>query len=221
MLSSAAEDYLKEVYKLQDTHDVASTNAIADRMKVSAASVTNMIKKLAEMGLVTHVPYQGITLTDAGQKVALEVLRHHRLLELYLAEAMGYSWDKVDEEAERLEHVISEEFEDKIDEMLGYPTTDPHGSPIPTKDGEIDTHRYDRLVDVAPGTSVIVRRVPDSNSDLLRYLGDLGLRPDTEVRVLSKGPFDGPLRIRVGETEHHLGHQVASCILVSYNGHRG
>jgi len=220
MLSSAAEDYLKEIYKLQDTCDVVSTNAIAERMKVSAASVTNMIKRLAEMGLVTHVPYQVIALTEAGQKVALEVLRHHRLLELYLSEAMGYSWDKVDEEAERLEHVISEEFEDKIDEMLGYPTTDPHGSPIPTKDGEIENRRYDRLIDVMPGTDAIIRRVPDSDPDLLRYLDGLDLKLKTKVEVLSKEPFNGPLRIRVGETEHHLGHQVASCILVTYNGYK-
>ena len=215
MLSSSAEDYLKEIYKLQDAHDVVSTSAIAERLKVSAASVTNMVKKLAEMSLVTHVPYQGITLTEGGQKIALEVIRHHRLLELYLSQAMGYSWDKVDEEAERLEHVISEEFEDKIDEMLGFPTEDPHGSPIPTKDGLIDKRRYRPLVEAPTGASVIVRRVPDSDPDLLRYLGELGLTPTTTVEVLSREPFDGPVKIRVGESEHHLGHQVASCILVS------
>ena len=215
MLSSSAEDYLKDIYKLQDDHNIVSTNAIAERVKVSAAAVTSMIKKLAEMGLVSHVPYQGITLTESGQKVALEVLRHHRLLELYLSQAMGYSWDKVDEEAERLEHVISEEFEDKIDEMLGFPTTDPHGSPIPSKDGVIEKRHYEPLSRVAVGVAAVVRRVPDSDPDLLRYVGELGLVPDTPISVLSRGPFDGPIQIRVGETEHHLGHQVASCILVS------
>ena len=126
MLTPATEDYLKTVYKLADANEVVATNAIAERMGVSAASVTNMMKKLSEMGLVEYVRYQGITLTEAGRKIALEIIRHHRLLEVYLAEAMGFGWDQVDAEAERLEHVISEEFEDKMDEMLGYPTTDPH-----------------------------------------------------------------------------------------------
>lgn len=214
MLTQAVEDYLKVVYKLQDVHNQVTTNGVAERMNVSAASVTNMVKKLAELGLVTHVPYQGITLTEAGQKVALEVIRHHRLIELYLAEAMGYSWDKVDAEAELLEHVISEEFEDKIDEMLGYPTTDPHGSPIPTKDGVIDKRRYDRLVDIEPGCSAVVQRIPDSDPDLLRYLETLGLKPETELAVIRKEPFDGPVLVRIGETEHHVGHQVASVVLV-------
>ena len=219
MLSQSAEDYLKVVYKLQDKHGEVATNAVSERMNVSAASVTNMIKKLADMGLVLHVPYQGVTLTETGRKVALEIIRHHRLLELYLAQAMGYSWDKVDAEAERLEHVISEEFEDKIDEMLGFPTLDPHGDPIPTKDGMIDKSRYDRLVDIDPGCSVVIRRVPDSDPDLLRYLGNLGLKPDTMVTVLKKEPFDGPVLVRIGETEHHVGHQVASGVLVAGAGY--
>jgi DtxR family Mn-dependent transcriptional regulator len=128
---------------------------------------------------------------------------------------MGYSWDKVDAEAERLEHVISEEFEDKIDEMLGYPKTDPHGSPIPTKEGIIDKHSYDRLIDIAPGKNAMVRRIPNSDPELLRYLGNLGLKPETEVAVLKKEPFDGPLLLRIGEEEHHIGHQVACGILVT------
>lgn len=221
MLSQSAEDYLKVVYKLQDAHGVVTTNAVSERMNVSAASVTNMVKKLADMGLVLHEPYQGITTTETGRKVALEIIRHHRLLELYLAQAMGYSWDKVDAEAERLEHVISEEFEDKIDEMLGYPTLDPHGAPIPTKDGIIDDSRYDRLVDIEPGCSVVIRRVPDSDPDLLRYIGNLGLKPDTMVAVLKKEPFDGPLLVRIGEAEYHVGHQVASNVLVTDIGYNG
>lgn len=216
MLTPATEDYLKTIYKLQDVDESVTTNAIAERMDVSAASVTNMMKKLADMSLVEYAPYQGITLTEGGRKIALEIIRHHRLLEVYLAEAMGFGWDQVDAEAERLEHVISEEFEDKIDELLGYPTTDPHGSPIPMKDGTIAKMDHERLVNITPGRSAVVRRVPDSDPALLRYLGDLGLRPDAEVAVLKKEPFDGPLCIRVGDQEHHVGHQVAHGVLVDY-----
>lgn len=214
MLTSAAEDYLKALYKLQERHAVVTTNAIAERMEVSAASVTGMMKKLADMGLVQHVRYQSISLTDAGRKIALEIIRHHRLLEVYLAEAMGYSWDQVDAEAERLEHVISEEFEDRIDALMGYPKLDPHGSPIPRKDGTIDRPDHERLVNIQPGCTAVVRRVPDRDPNLLRYLGNLGLKPETKVDVLKKEPFDGPLLIRIGETEHHVGHQVASSVWV-------
>lgn len=214
MLTPATEDYLKTVYKLEDANEVVATNAIAERMDVSAASVTNMMKKLSEMGLVEYARYQGITLTDAGRKIALEIVRHHRLLEVYLAEAMGFGWDQVDAEAERLEHVISEEFEDKMDEMLGYPTTDPHGSPIPKKDGTIARAEHEPLVNIAPGQSAIIRRVPDSDPALLRYLGELGLKPDATVVVLKKEPFDGPLLLRIGDREHHLGHQTAHGVLV-------
>ena len=214
MLTPATEDYLKTVYKLEDANEVVATNAIAERMDVSAASVTNMMKKLSEMGLVEYARYQGITLTDAGRKIALEIVRHHRLLEVYLAEAMGFGWDQVDAEAERLEHVISEEFEDKMDEMLGYPTTDPHGSPIPKKDGTIARTEHEPLVNIAPGQSAIIRRVPDSDPALLRYLGELGLKPDATVAVLKKEPFDGPLLLRIGDREHHLGHQTAHGVLV-------
>ena len=214
MLTPATEDYLKTVYKLEDANEVVATNAVAERMDVSAASVTNMMKKLSEMGLVEYARYQGITLTDAGRMIALEIIRHHRLLEVYLAEAMGFGWDQVDAEAERLEHVISEEFEDKMDEMLGYPTTDPHGSPIPKKDGTIARTEHEPLVNIAPGQSAIIRRVPDSDPALLRYLGELGLKPDATVVVLKKEPFDGPLLLRIGDREHHLGHQTAHGILV-------
>lgn len=214
MLTSAAEDYLKVIYKLQDSNRAGTTNAIAERMDVSPAAVTNMMKKLAEMGLVQHIPYQSISLTDTGQKIALEIIRHHRLLEVYLAEAMGYGWDEVDEEAERLEHVISEAFEDRIDALLGYPEFDPHGAPIPRKDGTIEKRDHISLGAVEPGGSVTVRRVRDSEPDLLRYLGQLGLRPDTIVEILSKEPFDGPLHIRIGNVEHHVGRQVANSVWV-------
>jgi DtxR family Mn-dependent transcriptional regulator len=221
MLSSAAEDYLKVVYKLQEANREVTTNAIAERLTVSPASVTNMMKKLAEMSLVIYVPYQQVTLTDSGRKIALEIIRHHRLLELYLAEAMGFDWDKVDAEAERLEHVISEEFEDRIDEMLGFPTTDPHGSPIPSKDGTVARNDHNRLVDIEEGMTVVVRRVPDSDPDMLRYLGDIGLRPDVSVDILKKEPFEGPILIRIGDVERHVGRQVAGRVMVDCAGKTG
>ena len=214
MPTPATEDYLKAIYKLQENAGAASTNAVADRMGVSAASVTNMMKRLSETGLVEHRPYQAIRLTEAGRKIALEIIRHHRLLEVYMAEALGFTWDQVDAEAERLEHVISEEFEDKIDAMLGYPTKDPHGSPIPAKDGSIVSTKHDRLSDMEPGRTVVIRRVTDTDPALLRYLGKLGLRPDNVVDVLNKEPFEGPMLLRVGGEEHHVGHQVTSSVLV-------
>lgn len=214
MPTPATEDYLKAIYKLLENAEAASTNAVADRMKVSAASVTNMMKKLSEMGLVAYQPYQTIKLTEAGRKIALEIIRHHRLLEVYMAEALGFSWDQVDAEAERLEHVISEEFEDKIDAMLGYPTTDPHGSPIPKKDGSIASANHDRLSDITPGNTVIIRRVVDTDPELLRYLAKLGLRPDKHVNVMTKEPFEGPIFLQVEGEKHHVGHQVASNVLV-------
>ncbi|HWT79630.1 MAG TPA: metal-dependent transcriptional regulator, partial [Candidatus Methylomirabilis sp.] len=163
MLSEATQDYLKAIYKLQEQGGVVSTSALAEAMEVTAASVTGMVKKLAGLKLVRHNPYRGVILSRAGQKIALEILRHHRLLELYLAEALGYSWDKVHEEAERLEHVISEEFEEKIFEVLGRPTRDPHGDPIPAKDGTVITTAHERLSDLEPGAKGVIRQVSDTD----------------------------------------------------------
>jgi len=214
MLSEAVQDYLKAIYKLQEQAGVVSTSALAQAMDVTAASATGMVKKLAGLKLVRHNPYQGVVLTRAGQKMALEILRHHRLLELYLAEALGYTWDKVHEEAERLEHVISEEFEDKIFEALGRPTRDPHGDPIPTKDGTIAAAEHDRLSDLEPGTRGVIRQVSDSDAEMLRYLGTRGLVPDTAFQVLDKAPFNGPITIRTGRTSHVLGRELARHIWV-------
>lgn len=181
------EDYLKAIYTVgHETDGRASTSAIAGRMEVSAASATNMMQRLAEMKLVDYVPYKGASLTAAGEKVALEVIRHHRLLELYLAEALGYSWDAVHDEAERLEHVISEEFEDRIDAMLGHPTIDPHGDPIPPKSGTMPAESLRRLSEIDAGETVTVRRVSDRDGDLLRTLASMGLVPGARVQVLDR-----------------------------------
>ena len=214
MISGAVQDYLKTIYKLQEDTGVVSTSALAEAMEVAAASVTGMVKKLAGLKLVRHNPYQGVTLTKAGEKMALEVIRHHRLLELYLAEALGYSWDKVHEEAERLEHVISEEFEDKIFEALGRPTRDPHGDPIPAKDGTLVAAEHDRLSDLEPGATGVIRQVSDSDAEMLRYLGTRGLIPNAPVEVLEKAPFNGPVTVKTRETSHVLGRDLAQHIRV-------
>ncbi len=214
MLSEAIQDYLKAIYKLQKQGGAVSTSALAEAMEVTAASVTGMVKKLAGLKLVRYNPYQGVVLSKAGQKMALEIIRHHRLLELYLAEALGYSWDKVHEEAERLEHVISEEFEEKIFEALGRPTRDPHGDPIPAKDGTVLTVDHERLSDLEPGVKGVIRQVSDSDAEMLRYLGTRGLMPNTALEVLDKAPFNGPLTVRTGRTSHILGRELARHIWV-------
>jgi DtxR family Mn-dependent transcriptional regulator len=176
-----------------------------------------MIKRLQELKLVTYTRSEEIRLTPAGEKIALEMIRHHRLLELYLLEALGYTWDQVDSEAEKLEHVISEEFEDRIDELLGYPTHDPHGDPIPTKDGYVEDVRHGTLADLEAGKAGVVRRVTDGDPEMLRYLGHLGLYPDTQVEMVVKEPYGGPLRVRVSGSEHAIGRELAVNVFVSTN----
>ncbi len=208
------EDYLKTIYRLSEDGQRATTQAIAERLAVAAPSVTGMIKRLAELHLVDHQRYHSVRLTPAGQKAALEVVRHHRLLELYLAEALGYSWDEVHEEAERLEHTISEEFEARIDAALGFPTTDPHGDPIPSIEGAVPAIALDRLTALAVGESARVSRVADDDLDKLRYLGSIGLYPEATVRLLERLPFAGPLRLVVNDEEHYLGADLAETIQI-------
>ncbi len=214
MISEAAQDYLKAIYTLQASGGAVSTSALAEAMAVSAPSVTGMVKKLAGMKLLRHTRYQGVVLTRAGEKIALEVLRHHRLLELYLAQALGYSWDRVHEEAETLEHAISEEFEEKIFEALGRPTLDPHGHPIPTREGTVERSTHEPLSDLEPGATAIIRQVSDGDAEMLRYLGARGLIPEASVEIVEKAPFDGPLTVRMGGRSHVLGRLLASQIRV-------
>ena len=219
MLTQAAQDYLKAIYKLQNGReplDSVNTSMLAQTMDVAAASVTNMVKKLAEMKLLEHTPYRGVELTPAGTAIALEVIRHHRLLELYLADALGYRWDQVDAEADRLEHVISEEFEDRIDRAMGHPTRDPHGAPIPAKDGSIESVRHACLSEIEEGRTVVINQVSDENAEMLRYMASLGLRPGAVVRVRKRAPFNGPLLIHVEPGEDQpLGQEVAQNIYVT------
>jgi DtxR family Mn-dependent transcriptional regulator len=174
-----------------------------------------MIKKLADMRLVVYQPYQGVVLTEAGQKIALEVIRHHRLVELFLAEALGVPWDQVHAEAHKIEHVLSEDLVERIDAALGHPTTDPHGAPIPARDGSIEQPDVIRLGDLQPGQSATVAEVSDRDPALLRYLGGLGLYPQAGVSVLDLAPFHGPITVRVGGVEYALGHEVADRIFVT------
>lgn len=216
MITQAIEDYLKIIFKLSTFGGPVTTNSIAERLRVSQASVTGMVKKIAELKLITHRPYHGVELTEAGRKIALETIRHHRLLELYLAEALGYSWDRVHEEAEKLEHVISEEFEAKVAEFLGDPKTDPHGAPIPTKDGLIEERDLEPLSAAEAGQRVRIEQVSDSNAEMLRYLGKIGIYPEVELEIIDKGPFGGPLHIRIGDDEHHLGERITDNIFVVF-----
>ncbi len=203
------EDYLKAIYHLEQKQERATTTAVAEAMGVSAASATNMLKRLAELKLVDYTPYQGVRLTEAGRKIALEVIRHHRLLELYLAQALGMPWDKVHEEAERLEHVISEELEEAIARALGYPTVDPHGDPIPDRDGTMTTPSAHTLADIPENVPARVARVHCQQPEILRYLGDLGIYPGTHILVREKAPFQGPLLIEVEGQTHAISHAIA------------
>jgi DtxR family Mn-dependent transcriptional regulator len=209
-LSQSIEDYLKAVYVLQSEGELATTTNIATALEVSSASVTNMLKRLAKMNLLEHESYKGAKLTPTGNKIALEVLRHHRLLELYLKEEMGYSWDEVHDEAEKLEHHISEQFEDRIAELLNHPTHDPHGDPIPSKDGVMPEMAQLSIAKAKLNTPYLVGRVKDQDPELLRYLEKVGLIPGVKIEILEIAPFDGPVRIRLEEkSEQVIGNVIA------------
>ena len=215
--SEAIEDYAKAIYALQrhaGGEGGVSTNDLAERLRVTPASVSAMLRKLAERGLVVHERYKGVVLTPEGERVALEVLRHHRLLELYLTEAFGMPWDQVHAEAERLEHVLSEELEELIAEKLGDPTVDPHGDPIPHRDGTIDEPETCSLVELEPGEDALFLRVSDSNPDMLRYLAERQIRPGQELTVTDKQPFGGPLFVRIAGADHALGGALARAMRV-------
>src|ERR1700742_17655 len=188
--SSAVEDYAKAIYALQmrDEQPV-STTALAERLGVTAASASGMVKRLGELGLVTHRRYHGVLLTEAGERVALEVIRHHRLLELYLVESLGVPWDRVHEEAEVLEHVLSEELEELIAAKLGNPTRDPHGDPIPTRELTIEEEPTQSLQALQAGACGRFTRVSDSDPEMLRFLADRGISPGDSFEVIDKQPF--------------------------------
>ncbi|MGB0346880.1 MAG: metal-dependent transcriptional regulator [Balneolaceae bacterium] len=211
-LSQSVEDYLKVIYVLESEGSGATTNNIAEMMEVSSASVTNMLKRLAGLNLIEHKSYKGAKLTEAGMKIALEILRHHRLLELYLKEIMGYGWDEVHEEAEKLEHHISEQFEDKIAELLNHPTHDPHGDPIPTKDGVMPEMASLPLADADIDHQYIIGRVKDQDPELLRYLEKIGIIPGVRIQILDKAPFNGPVQVKLEDDEKTIGFNIAEQV---------
>lgn len=213
--TEAVEDYAKALHALaQRCEGPVGTSALAERLGVSAGSVTSMLKKMNELGLVTHEPYRGALLTERGEKVALEVIRHHRLLEAYLADVLGMPWDRVHDEAEVLEHYISEELEERIAEALGDPQHDPHGDPIPSAALDMASDNTVSLAEVEPGSEASFARVSDSDPEMLRYLAQRGIGPGAELRVVSRDPFDGPLHVTVEGAEHVLGERLASAIRV-------
>ena len=214
-LSNAIENYAKEIYALEGKlGGPVSTNALAERLGVTPASASAMVKKLTERGLVDHEPYRGTELTAAGRRVALEVVRHHRLLELYLAEHLGVPWDRVHEEAEALEHVLSEDLESRIAAKLGDPTHDPHGDPIPSAALEIDEGHTRSVASLEVGDRGRFVRVSDSDPEMLRYLDERGVRLGDDLEVIERQPFGGPLTVKFGKARHVLGGALAEAMRV-------
>jgi DtxR family transcriptional regulator, Mn-dependent transcriptional regulator len=211
-LTVAVQNYLKAIYALESSEERVTTSALAGRMGVSAPSATAMTKRLAELGLVERAPYRGVALTDEGRRGALEMLRHHRLLERYLVDRLGLSLHEVHAEAELLEHALSEELEAKIDAELGYPTHDPHGDPIPDRELRVAHGLQRTLIDLEPGDRATIARVPDADPELLRYLGELGLVPGSESVLVSFAPFGGPVTVRTDTGEHAISRELADRI---------
>jgi DtxR family Mn-dependent transcriptional regulator len=212
--SSAIEDYAKAIYALQEDDCQVGITAIAQRLDVTPASASGMVRKLDELGLVTHERYRGVRLTESGTRLALEMLRHHRLLELFLAESLGVPWDRVHAEAEVLEHVLSDELEALIAAKLGHPTHDPHGDPIPSAELVIVEERTECLTGLEPGAEAVVVRISDAEPEMLRYLAEREILPGTQLRVVDKQPFGGPLFVEIAGETYALGGQLAAAMQV-------
>jgi DtxR family Mn-dependent transcriptional regulator len=218
MFTPVVEDYLKAIWMLQQAEAPVSTSRIAERLGLSAAAVTAMVKRLAEQGLLRHEPYYGAQLTAAGELAALKIIRRHRVLELFLVETLGYGWDDVHEEAERLEHAASDELIERLARLLGGPVRDPHGNAIPTAAGEVDRAHYPALGELQPGDTRRVLEVEVEEPEQLRYLGSLNLRPGAEVAVVQKSPFEGPVSLSVNGEPAVISHSLAQRIRVRDGG---
>jgi DtxR family Mn-dependent transcriptional regulator len=212
--TAPVEDYLKVIYEIERHTGAAATNDIAQRLSIAPASVSGMVRRLADQGLLEHERYRGVRLTDSGRRVALRTIRRHRVIEAYLTKALGYPWDLVHDEAERLEHAASDELIDRMAAAIGEPTTDPHGAPIPTREGEIDEGTPHTLAELAPGERARVVRVSDDDAERLRYLREVGLMPGAEVVVISRAPFDGPMALQVDGAERLIGPALGAVVMV-------
>lgn len=214
MTSPAVQDYLKAIYRLSQDDEAASTSSIAERLQVAAGSVSGMLRRLADQGLVEHIPYYGARLTQDGEREAVRMIRRHRVLEAFLVEVLGYTWDRVHEEAERLEHAASDELIDRMARVIGEPDFDPHGAPIPGAGRAFVEPRYPSLAELEVGCPAVLREVSDEDPAALRYLAGLKLLPGVRLEVLEQAPFKGPLRVRVGETVQYVGRELSCSIKV-------
>ena len=213
-LTAPVEDYLKAIYELETRLGTAVTSDVADALDVAPASATGMIRRLAAQGYLDHIPYRGVQLTDAGRRAALRTIRRHRILESYLTGVLGYPWDLVHDEAERLEHAASDALIERMAVALGNPTQDPHGAPIPTAEGTVDERPRRTIADLAVGERARMVRVSDRDGSLLRYLAEIALQPGVEVELITRAPFDGPLTLRIGSNELMVGPSLAGQVLV-------
>jgi len=213
-LTQPAEDYLKAIYELERAGRAAATTDLAEQLGVAPASVTGMVRRLAEQGLLTHERYHGVRLTARGRRGALRTIRRHRVIESYLVRALGYGWDEVHFEAERLEHAASDELIDRMARAIGEPSVDPHGAPIPSREGSVDEKRYATLADLRVGARARIMRVADEDPDLLRHLADLTLTPGSIVTVLENAPYGGPIKLQADQRAFAIGPALAERLLV-------
>ena len=214
MQQASTEDYIKAVYKLEREGEKVATSSLAAQLQLTDASITDMVKKLSEKGLLKYEPYQGVGLTVKGRRMALRIVRRHRLWEMFLVKFLGFSWDQIHDEAERLEHVTSDELERRIDKALGYPAVDPHGDPIPSVDGDMDGTVYLPLANFGPGSAVRIHRVSDADPEILQHATKIGLALNTKLVVKEKMGFDGSMVVKVGSKQKFLSQQVAGAIFV-------
>lgn len=213
-ISPTMREYLGEIFRLERSPQGVTTSALAERLEVSPPAVVRMLRRLHEAGMLTHVPYQTVKLSSAGEREALRSIRRHRLLEVFLVKVMGFGWDEVHEESHGLQLTISDAFEDRMDEVAGYPTHCPHGDPIPTKDGRLAEVHDQPLLDAPIGASAVIRRVKSDDGEKLRYLAQLGLVPGAPIQLVNRAPFNGPLRLRLGNDEHVIGAELARTLRV-------
>ena len=220
-LTAPVEDYLKAIYTIGRGTGAAATTEIAQRLALAPASVSGMVRRLADQGLLAYERYHGVKLTESGRRAALRTLRRHRVIEAYLSRALGYPWDRVHDEAERLEHAASDELVDRMAANIGEPEVDPHGAPIPTRDGAVDETEYTSLADLPVGILGLVVRVSDDDPEMLRYLGELAIVPGKKITVKARAPFEGPLTLTMGRQELSIGPALAAHVLIAPAPDRG